>query len=84
MKKPKTKYQIIDGILDDLKELIIDIEVKQQHIKIAKVVLDDSNSGSYLSDHYKRLTAKYRNEVKCLNNKFNNLRLKLLPILEQW
>ena len=83
MKKPKTKYQIIDGILDDLKELITDIELKEQHIKSAEKALN-SHYNWGLSDHYKRLIAKYRNELKGLTNKFNNLRIKLLPILEQW
>ena len=83
MKKPKTKYQIIDGILDDLKELITLIEIKEQHVKSAQKVLN-SQSKKGLRDYYTKLTAKYKKELKRLNNKFNNLRLKFLPILEQW
>ena len=84
MKNPKTKYQITAGSLDDLKELITDIELKEQHIKNAKKALDSPYSNWGLSDHYNKLIAKYQNELKRLNNKFNNLRLKFLPILEQW
>ena len=83
MKKPKTKYQIITGILDDLKELITDIELKQQHIKNAKKALDSNSFLSY-NAYYKKRIAEYKKELKCLTNKFNNLRIKLLPILEQW
>ena len=83
MKKPKTKYQIITGILDQLRDMIKEIEIKQQHIKNAIMALD-SYYGRGLSDHYKRLIAKYRNELKGLKNKFYNLRIKLLLILEQW
>ena len=84
MKKPQTKYQIIDGILDDLKELIIDIEIKEQHIKAAQKVLDSNNKGWYLRGRYTQSISEYRKELKYLKNKFNNLRIKLLPILEQW
>ena len=84
MKKPKTKYQIIAGILDELKELITLIAIKQQHIKTAQKALEFNNKGWHLRGRYAKAIKAYQNELEFLKDEFNNLRLKLLPIFGEW